>query len=109
MDGYISNIVDSIISQFDFSYMFTVNVVTYIFIQTWDNLNGDKLLSTWQKRLMLLLAIIITASVYIFAHYPDKIVLFNSAAFAPMFWSWVLKPILTKFGIGYKKLDDYLS
>lgn len=109
MDGYISNIIDSIISQFDFGYMFTVNVVTYIFIQTWDNLNGDKLLTTWQKRLMLLLAIVITGSVYIFAHYPNNIVLFNSAVFAPMFWSWVLKPILNKFGIGYKKLDDYLS
>ena len=109
MGEYIDGIITSIISQFDFGFMFTINVATYIFIQTWDNLNGDKLLSTWQKRLMLLLSIIITTVVYVLAHYPNNIVLFNSAVFAPVFWSWVLKPILTKFGIGYKKIDESLS
>lgn len=105
----ITNIINAIMSQFDFGYMFTINVATYIMIQIWDNLNGDKLLTTWQKRLMLLIAIIITTSVYILAHYPNTIILFNSAVFAPVFWSWVLKPILTKLGIGYKKVDDVLG
>lgn len=109
MGEYIDSIITSIISQFDFGFMFTINVATYIMIQIWDNLNGDKLLTTWQKRLMLLLSIIITTVVYVLAHYPNNIILFNSAVFAPVFWSWVLKPILTKFGIGYKKIDESLS
>lgn len=106
---YIDTIINSIISQFDFGFMFTINVATYIMIQIWDNLNGDKLLTTWQKRLMLIIAIIITVAVYVLAHYPNPIILFNSAVFAPVFWSWVLKPILTKFGIGYKKVEDCLG
>lgn len=106
--GYIDTIINSIINQFDFGFMFTINVATYILIQIWDNLNGDRILTTWQKRLILLLSIIIVALVYILAHYPNPIILFNSAVFAPVFWSWVLKPILDKFGIGYKKVDDCL-
>lgn len=106
---YLDNIINNLISQFDFGYILTINVATYIFIQVWDNLNGDKLLTTWQKRLMLLLAIFIVGGVYKFAHYPNDIVLLNSTIFAPVSWSWLLKPILTKFGVGYKKLDDSLS
>lgn len=109
MGSYIDTIINSIITQFDFGFMFTINVATYILIQVWDNLNGDKLLTTWQKRLILLLSIAIVTIVYRFAQYPNDIVLFNSIIFAPVFWSWVLKPILTKLGIGYKKVDDYLS
>lgn len=106
---YMGAIIDGIIAQFDFGYMFTINVATYILIQVLDNLNGEKLLTTWQKRLVLLLSIVIVATVYKIAHYPNDIVLFNSTIFAPVFWSWVLKPILDKFGIGYKKVDDCLS
>ena len=109
MGSYIDTIINSIITQFDFGFMFTINVATYIFIQVWDNLNGVKLLTTWQKRLMLLLSILIVTTVYKIFAYPNDLVLFNSIIFAPVFWSWVLKPILTKFGIGYKKVDDYLS
>ena len=106
---YLDTIINSIINQFDFGYMFTINVATYIFIQVWDNLNGDKLLTTWQKRIMMLLATTISIIVYKLSGYPNDIVLFNSTIFAPVFWSWVLKPVLDKFGIGYKKVDDYLS
>lgn len=106
---YINTIINDIMSQFDFGFMFTINVATYIFIKFWDALNGNNLLTTWQKRLMLLIAVVLTTTVYVMSGYPNKIILFNSIIFAPVFWSWVLKPILTKFGIGYKKIDDYLS
>ena len=109
MGSHIDAIIDGLIAQFDFGFMLTVNIATYIFIQVWDNLNGEKLLTTWQKRLMLLLAIVISVSVYKYVHYPNDIILFNSIIAAPVFWSWVLKPILTKFGIGYKKIDESLS
>lgn len=106
---YVNTIIDSIINQFDFGYILTINVATYIFIQVWDNLNGDKLLTTWQKRLMLLLAIFIVYGVYKFAHYPNDIVLLNSTIFAPVSWSWLLKPILNKLGVDYKKVNDSLN
>lgn len=109
MGVYIDNIINGIISQFDFAYMLSINIITYIFIQTWDNFNGYKFLTTWQKRLLMLLATIISFVSYKLCHYNNDIILFNSTIAAPVFWSWVLKPILTKFGIGYKKIDDCLN
>ena len=109
MGEHIDNIINGLISQFDFAYMFGINISTYIFIQVWDNLNGEKFLTTWQKRLMMLLATIINLVAYKLCCYDNNIILFNSTIAAPVFWSWVLKPILTKFGIGYKKVDDCLS
>ena len=109
MGAYIDSIINGLISQFDFAYMLSINISTYIFIQVWDNFNGEKLLTTWQKRLMMLLATIISLIAYKVCHYTNDIILFNSTMAAPVFWSWVLKPILTKFGIGYKKIDDCLN
>lgn len=109
MGAHIDNIINSLISQFDFAYMLGINIITYIFIQVWDNINGEKLLTTWQKRLMMLLATIISLVSYKICHYDNNLILFNSTIAAPVFWSWVLKPILDKFGIGYKKIDEYLS
>lgn len=109
MEVHIDNIINGLIAQFDFAFMFGINISTYVFIQVWDALNGDRLLTTWQKRLMMLLATIITLIAYKLCHYENNIVLFNSTVAAPVFWSWFLKPVLSKFGIGYKKVDDYLS
>ena len=46
---YIDTIINSILTQFDYAFMLCINIITYIFIQVWDNLNGEKLLTTWQK------------------------------------------------------------
>lgn len=106
---YIDTIVNSILTQFDYAFMLCINIITYIFIQVWDNLNGEKLLTTWQKRLMMLLATVITIISYKLVHYGNNIILINSTIAAPVFWSWVLKPILNKLGIDYKKIDDNLN
>ena len=42
---------------------------------------------------------------YIFSGYKDYITLLNSAIFSPVFYSWLLKPILDKLGVGYKHID----
>lgn len=106
---HADTIINSIINQFDFGFMLTININTYLVIQICDAVNGDKLLSTWQKRMILLLSIFIVSAVYLLGHYPNNIVLFNSAIFAPVFWSWVLKPILNKLGIDYRKIDNVLN
>lgn len=109
MGAYIDNIINSMLSQFDFSYILAINIVTYIFIQIWDNLNGEKLLTTWEKRLMMLVATAIVLFSYKLCHYDNNIMLINSTIVAPVFWSWVLKPILSKLGVDYRKIDDSLS
>ena len=109
MGAYIDSIINSMLSQFDFSYILAINIVTYIFIQIWDNLNGEKLLTTWEKRLMMLVATAIVLFSYKLCHYDNNIMLINSTIVAPVFWSWVLKPILSKLGVDYRKIDNSLS
>lgn len=105
---YISQIINQIINNFDFSYMFIVNVLTYIIIKIIDYLNGDVKVHKLVKRICLLISIIFVAIIYKFVSYNSNIVLINSAILAPVFWSWILKPICIKFGIDYKKIDNTL-
>lgn len=105
---YISQIINQIINNFDFSYMFIVNVLTYIIIKIIDYLNGDTKVHKLVKRICLLVSIIFVAIIYKLINYDSNIVLINSAILAPVFWSWILKPICIKFGIDYKKIDNTL-
>lgn len=105
----IEKLLDLIISNFDFSYMITINVLTYIIIKGLDYLNKDKNVKTITKRIVLVISIIIVTLSYILTDYQDYTVLINSAICAPVFYSWVLRPILIKCNIGYKKYDDTLN
>lgn len=96
-------IINQIISNFDFAYMFVVNILTYILIKVIDWANGNKIVPIWQKRLLLIISIIIVACVYTFVGYDNKIILVNSSIVAPIAWSWVLRPIFIKLGAGYKQ------
>lgn len=109
MDKFIDVIVDGILSNFDFGFMFIVNVLTYIIIKTIDYFNGDNKVPTWQKRCVLVISIATMAGIYIAAGYDNAIMLVNSAVLAPVFWSWVVSPILKKFGIGYKDIDNIIG
>lgn len=96
-------IINQIISNFDFAYMFVVNILTYILIKVIDWANGNKIVPIWQKRLLLIISIIIVTCVYTFVGYDNKIVLVNSSIVAPIAWSWILRPIFIKLGVGYKQ------
>lgn len=106
MDRFIDVIVDGILSNFDFGFMFIVNVLTYIIIKTIDYFNGDNKVPTWQKRCVLIISIAAMIGIYITAGYDNTIMLVNSAILAPVFWSWVVSPILKKLGVGYKDIDN---
>lgn len=106
MDKFIDVIVNGILSNFDFGFMFIVNVLTYIIIKTIDYFNGDNKVPTWQKRCVLVISIATMAGIYIAARYDNAIMLVNSAILAPVFWSWVVSPILKKLGVGYKDIDN---
>ena len=106
---FIEKLLDLITTNFDFSYMITINVLTYIIIKGLDYLNKDKNVKTITKRIVLVISIIIVTVSYILTDYQDYTVLINSAICAPVFYSWVLRPILIKCDIGYKKYDDTLN
>ena len=101
-----SQIINQIINNFDFVYMLVINLLTYLIIKSIDSINGDKKVSTWIKRLVLLFSIIVVYLYYIINDYPNNIILINSTIAAPVFWSWVLKPLCKKFNIDYKQLNN---
>ena len=109
MDKFIDIIVDGILSNFDFGFMFIVNVLTYIIIKVIDYFNGDNKVPTWQKRCVLVISIATMAGIYIASGYDNNIMLVNSAILAPVFWSWVVSPILKKLGVGYKDIDNTIG
>lgn len=100
----MDNIINQIINNFDFAYMLVVNVLTYMVIKLVDCFNGEMQVTTWQKRLILVLSILIITAIYLIIGYENKAVLINSAVVSPVAWSWVLKPAIDKLGIGYKKV-----
>lgn len=109
MDKFIDVIVDGILSNFDFGFMFIVNVLTYIIVKVIDYFNGDNKVPTWQKRCVLVISIFTMTMIYIASGYDNTIILVNSAVLAPVFWSWAVSPILKKLGIGYKDIDNTIG
>ena len=101
---YISQIINTTIESFDFSFCVAVNILTYLIIKLIDELNGSCQVSTWTKRgVMLIAVIVISIAYYVTGNNPKLII--NSAILAPVFWSWIGKPICDKLNIGYRK--DY--
>ena len=104
IEEIINNTITTIISSFDFAYCISVNVLTYLIIKIIDSLNGKKTVSTWSKRIVLLVVILSTGVLYNLIGCDNRILL-NSAILAPVFWSWVIKPICKYFKIDYKDIN----
>ena len=102
---YISQIINTTIESFDFGFCVAVNILTYIIIKLIDELNGSRKVATWTKRsVMLVVVIVISIAYYVTGSNPKLII--NSSILAPVFWSWIGKPICDKFNIGYRKDND---
>lgn len=106
---FVNQIIEPILANFDLAYMLVINIATYLIIKLIDKINGNKAVSTWGKRIVLVATIIVISIAYIISGYEDYKVLINSAIAAPVFYSWVLRPILKKFKIGYKEFDETLK
>lgn len=104
IEEIINNVITTVISSFDFAYCISVNILTYLIIKLIDSLNGKKVISTWSKRIVLLIVILSTGVLYNLIGCDNKILL-NSAILAPVFWSWIMKPICKHFKIDYKDIN----
>lgn len=100
----ISNAIQTTLDSFNFAYCIIVNVLTYLIIRLINDRNGHKDLTTWSKRLVLLLIILSTGVLYCFLG-NDTTTILNSAILAPVFWSWVMKPICKHFKVDYKNIN----
>lgn len=103
----INNIINALISQFDFTYCVIVNIITYLIINFMIKVVGGNIVVPI-KRIVLLFSIIVIAAIYYFLGTDIK-VLVNSAILAPVSWSWIFKPIANKLGWDYKQIDKLLN
>ena len=102
---YISQIINTTIESFDFGFCVAVNILTYLIIKLIDELNSSRKVATWTKRGIMLIAVIIISITYYITGSNPKLII-NSAILAPVFWSWIGKPICDKLNIGYRKDND---
>lgn len=103
----INNIINALISQFDFTYCVIVNIMTYLIINFMIKVAGGNVVVPI-KRIVLLFSIIVIAAIYYFLGTDIK-VLVNSSILAPVSWSWIFKPIANKLGWDYKQIDKLLN
>lgn len=99
----MEQIINQLVHNFDFALMLIINVVTYGAIKVLDELNGEKVPTTWQKRIIFIFVAILIGIFYKFTTTISTNVIINSCIIAPVAWSWLAKPIANKFGIDYKK------
>ena len=99
----MEQIISQLIANFDFALMLVINVITYGVIKFIDDINGDKVPTTWQKRIVFLVTAIVLGLIYKYCTDVPIHVIINSCVIAPVAWSWLAKPIAIRFGIDYKK------
>lgn len=99
----MEQIINQLIHNFDFALMIVINVVTYGAIKLLDEVNGDKIPTVWQKRIIFVIVAIAIGIIYKYTTDVSTNIIINSCIIAPVAWSWLAKPIASKFGIDYKQ------
>lgn len=99
----LSNTIQTTLNSFDFAYCIIVNVLTYIIVKVITDVI-HKNLTKWNKRIVLVGVILSIGVLYYFVG-NNITTLINSAILAPVFWSWVMKPICSYFNIDYKQIE----
>lgn len=102
---FIHQIIDTTSTSFDFAFCIAANILTYLIVKTIDECNGQRKVKTWTKRFVLLGVIIALSILYSISGSDLKLII-NSAILAPVFWSWIGKPICSHFNIDYRKEDN---
>ena len=104
MQEYILDCVQTTLANFDFSYCISVNILTYLLVK----LFNKYLLTPTKKRIVLVFCIIVLAVVWGLTGDSIRVIV-NSAILAPVSWSWLFKPILAKFGLDYKNVNQLMD
>lgn len=104
--GTLEEIIRTTSSSFDFGFVISVNVIAYLVISAIDANNGKAPVKTWTKRLITVICGTVLGMIYFSLQLGDVKIILNSMILSFVSWSWIIKPILIKFGIDYRKLDD---
>ena len=98
----MDRIIDLVLGSFDFGYSFSVNILTYLVIKLIDNLNGEKEIPTYGKRLIAIGCGIILGTIMSVTEGFSMIIVY-SFIFSLVSWDAIFKPVLKH----YKKLDYF--
>lgn len=101
-------IIGKLLDSFDFGYMLSVNIATYLIIKLIDSLNGAKQVPTAFKRIV---AVIIGLSIGIVLHLTSTIdirILIYSFVLSLVSFDVIFKPFLNFLGdkVNYKKFKN---
>ena len=102
MEEELSNIIQTTLHSFDFTFCAIVNIATYLFIKSINDFYPNKCMNVWHKRIAFIIIALILGFIYIKLDSDVKIIL-NSIIIAPVSWSWIFKPICVKLNIDYSK------
>lgn len=105
-EGILNEILSTTAASFDFAFVICVNVLAYLVIKLVDQANGNKVVSTWCKRVITLCCAIVMGVIYFSLQLGDVKVVLNSVILSFVFWSWILKPILSFLKVDYKKFIE---
>lgn len=98
----MEQIISQLINNFDFALIATINIATYSIIKIIDEINKEKIVTVWQKRIIFVIVSIIIGISYYFLSDVKSIIIIDSIIISPVAWSWLIKPIVKKFNIDYK-------
>lgn len=89
--------IKEIMNEFDFAYMFAVNIATYIIIKSIDNWNGNRVVPTWLKRVISLITGI-SIGIIVCLNGSNRTTILYSFILSLISWDIVYKPILNYLG-----------
>ncbi len=101
----IQSIIDTILNNFNFGLIISINVLVYISVKFADYITKSHT-PKWIKIIATILSAAILGIVYWKAGNIPIDIIVTSCISAPLVWDWILKPILKKFKADYVKTDS---
>lgn len=98
----IQSIIETILGNFNFGLVISINVLVYAIIKLSDYITKQKT-PKWIKIAATVVSSIVLGIVYYHAGNVSTDVILSSCVCAPLIWDWIIKPILEKFKKDYKK------
>lgn len=102
----IQSIIDIIINNFNFGLIISINALTYGIITIYNIISKKEAIKIF-KIIVTIFSIIILGFIYWKTESISKDTIISSCVSAPLIWDWILKPILNKFKLDYKKTQNF--
>ena len=98
----IQSIIDIITNNFNFGLIISINALVYALVTIYESIKKQSA-PKWLKILITILSCSGMGITYLYAANISIDVVLSSCVSAPLIWDWIIKPILKKFKVDYKK------